>query len=152
MSKTTILSAFLAASLAGNASFLVSALTSTHAPAGAIAELALTAGQAKELEASKKTFQEERAKAHRGMTELRGALAEEFAQESPDRAKLLRTSLEMAELQTAMRPKLVDHILVLHAVLTPDQRAAFARLMRSGGGMAAGCPGAMLYSTPTEDK
>jgi len=153
MSSKTILAVLLVASLAGNASFLIATFTK-GAPqrAGTIDQLALTADQAAKFESSKQAFQDERARAHLKMAELRNALADEFAKESPDRQRLVTTAGEMAQVQTAMRPKLIDHLLVLHALLTPLQRATFANLMRAGGGMGAACPGAMLYPTPDEER
>lgn len=153
MRGKTILAILLAASLAGNASFLIATFTK-RAPrrTGIIAEVALTADQTAGFESSKLAFQKERALAHRRMGELRGALANEFAKDSPDRQRLQTTALEMAQVQTAMRPKLIDHLMVLHALLTPEQRAAFARLMRESGGMGALCPGAILYPTPDEGR
>ena len=153
MSSKTILAVLLVASLAGNASFLIATFTK-GAPqrAGTIDQLALTADQAAKFESSKQAFQDERARAHLKMAELRNALADEFAKESPDRQRLVTTAVEMAQVQTGMRPKLIDHLLVLHALLTPEQRATFASLMRSGGGAGAACPGAMLYPTPDEER
>ena len=58
----------------------------------------------------------------------------------------------MAQVQNGMRPKLIDHLLALHALLTPEQRATFANLMRTAGGMGAVCPGAMLYPTPDQER
>ena len=153
MSSKTILAVLLVASLAGNASFLIATFTKgVPQRAGTIDQLALTADQTAKFESSKQAFQEERARAHQHMAELRNALADEFAKEVPDRQRLAATAVEMAQLQTAMRPKLIDNLLVLHALLTSEQRATFANLMRAGGGMGAACPGAMLYPTPDEER
>jgi Spy/CpxP family protein refolding chaperone len=78
------------------------------------------------------------------MSELRGVLADEFARQNPDRQRLVATAVEMAEVQTAMRPKLIEHLLALHSLLTPAQRATFNNLVRAGSGGGAMCPGAML--------
>jgi Spy/CpxP family protein refolding chaperone len=153
MSSKTKLAILLVASLAGNASFLIATFTK-GAPRriGTIDQLALTADQTAKFEGSKKTFQEERARAHLKMAELRNALADEFAKESPDRQRLATTAGEMAQVQTGMRPRMIDHLLVLHALLTPAQRVTFANLMRSGGAAGTACPGAMLYPTPDEER
>jgi hypothetical protein len=144
VSSKTILAVFLVASLAGNATFLIATFTKPALrQTGTIDRLALTADQ---------TFQAERARAHSKMAELRIELADEFAQEQPDRQRLVMTAVEMAQVQTEMRPKLVEHLLALHALLTPEQRLTFANLMRSTGGVGAACPGAMLYPTPDENR
>jgi Spy/CpxP family protein refolding chaperone len=153
MRTTTILAVLLAASLAGNASFLIATVTrqGPRRP-GNINRLGLTANQAARFESAKRTFQGERKRAHRRMAELRYALAEEFAKERPDRQRMVTTAIEMARVQTEMRPKLIDHLLALHTLLIPEQRATFADLMRAGGGMRAACPGAMLYPGPEEER
>lgn len=153
MSSKTILAVLLVASLAGNASFLIATFTKgTPRRTGTIDQLALTADQTAKFEGAKKTFQDERAQAHLKMAELRNALADEFAKESPDRQSLVTTAGEMAQVQTGMRPRMIDHLLVLHALLTPAQRVTFANLMRSGGAAGTACPGAMLYPTPDEER
>jgi hypothetical protein len=153
VSTKTILAILLAASLAGNASFLLTVfLKRPTQRAGAIDQLSLTTDQASRFEGAKRTFQNERARAQKRMAELRGVLADEFLKEAPDRQRLLYAAVEMAQVQTGMRPKLVDHLLALHAVLTPAQRASLADAMRTGGGAGAGCPGAMLYSNPEQGR
>jgi len=146
MNSKTILSVLLMASLAGNASFLITAF-SKRAPqrSAALEQLKLTADQASQFEGSKRAFQDERRQTQQRMAELRNVLADEFATQTPDRQRLVATTVEMAQVQADMRPKLVDHLLALHALLTPDQRADFARLLRTADGGAAMCPGAMLY-------
>jgi len=153
MSGKTILAVLLVASLAGNASFLVAAFSKRPAQhVKGIDQLALTADQTARFEGSKRAFQDERAKAHERLAELRGMLADEFAKEAPDRQRLATTAVEMAQVQAGMRPKLIDHLLALHALLTPAQRATFADLMRTGGGSGAVCPGAMFYPTADEQR
>jgi Spy/CpxP family protein refolding chaperone len=146
MSSKTILAVLLLASLAGNASFLITTFSRRPArQAGAIDQLALTADQASKFEGSKRAFQDQRRMAHQKMAELRRLLADEFAKETPDRQRMVTTAVEMAQVQTGMRPKLIDHLLALHALITPAQRASFADLMRTGGGSGSVCPGSMLY-------
>jgi hypothetical protein len=153
MSTKTILSVFLAASLAGNASFLSTTLFKRFSQrAGALNQLALTADQNAKFAASKRAFLEQRAQAHQHMATLRGVLADEFGKEVPDRQRLIATTAEMAETQTNMRPKVIDHLLSLHTLLTPAQRTAFANLMRAGDGSAGACPGAMLYPTRDDER
>jgi Spy/CpxP family protein refolding chaperone len=150
MNSKALLVILLAASLAGNAAFLMTAFARRSAPpAAALEQLSLTDGQKAKFEGIKRAFQEERAVSHRSMAELRARLADEYGTETPDRQRLLSTSLEMAALQTSMRPKVVDHLLALHGLLTPGQRATLAGMMRAGSGIGAACPGAMLYS-PSE--
>ena len=153
MKIKTILAVLLAASLAGNVSFLITTLKKQRSRhPGNIAQLGLTADQTARFENSKQTFQSERSHTHRRMAELRNALADEFAKERPDRQRLMTTAFEMVQVQTDMRPKLIDHLLALHELLTPEQRTAFAGLMRAGGGMGAACPGAMLYPAPEGER
>lgn len=152
MSSRTILAVLLAASLAGNASFVVTTLV--HRPpklTGAVDRLALTADQVSRFQGARQAFQEERTRARARMAELRGVLADEFAKEAPDRQRLVNAAVEMAEVQATMRPKLMDHLLALHALLDPEQRVALAETMRVGGGAGDACPGATLYSTPEQE-
>ena len=86
------------------------------------------------------------------MAELRRLLADEFAKEAPDRQRMVTTAVEMAQVQTGMRPKLIDHLLALHVLITPAQRTSFASLMRTGGGAGSVCPGAILYPTRDDGK
>jgi Spy/CpxP family protein refolding chaperone len=153
MNSKLILAILLAASLAGNAAFLVTAFLPRPAqPATALDQLSLTADQKAKFEGTKKAFQEERSRNHKRMIELRATLADEFVKEAPDRQRMVSTSLEMATVQTNMRPKVIDHLIALHAVLTPEQRTALANVMRTGEGSTAACPGAMLYSPPDQGK
>lgn len=153
MKTHAVLAVLLVASLAGNASFLLATLFKHPTqPAEVFEQLALTAEQKTKLESSRQGFQKERARAHQRMAGLRNALADEFAKETPDRQRLLTTALEMAQVQTDMRPKLIDHLLALHASLTPAQRVTLAQLMRTSSGMGAACPGAMLYPMSGEGK
>jgi len=148
----TILAVLLVASLAGNASFLITTFSKPVQQAGPFNQLALTADQKVKFAGSKRAFQDERTKAHQQMAELRSVLADEFAKETPDRQRLVTTAVEMAQVQTGMRPKLIDHLLVLHELLSPAQRTTFANLMRAGGGGGAMCPGAMFFPTPGEER
>jgi Spy/CpxP family protein refolding chaperone len=153
VSHKTVLAVLLVASLAGNAAFLITAFSSRPVrPAGAIDQLTLTADQTAKFADAKRAFQDERARAHQKMDDLRGVLADELAKDTPDRQRLLTTAVAMAQVQTGMRPKLLDHLLALHALLTPAQRATLAETMRAGGGSGAGCPGAMLYSNPGQER
>jgi hypothetical protein len=86
------------------------------------------------------------------MSELRGVLASEFAKDKPDNQRMVTAAVEMAQVQTGMRPKLIDHLMVLHALLTPAWRQLLSNLLRKAGGRAATCPGAMLYPTPGEER
>jgi Spy/CpxP family protein refolding chaperone len=152
MSAKTILSTLLAASLAGNASFLITTFSKRPSHAGLVNQIALTAEQTAKFAASKRTFQDQRAQTLRQMAALRSVLADEFAKDTPDRQELLNTAAGMVEVQTAMRPKLIEHLLSLHPLLTPTQRVNFANLMRTGGGSLAACPGAMLYPTRDDER
>jgi len=153
MSSKTIIAIFLAASLAGNASFLLTSLLKRSAQhAGAVDQLSLTADQASRFEGAKRTFQDERARAHGKMSDLRGVLADEFSKETPDRQRLLDAAAEMAQVQASMRPRVIDHLLALHALITPGQRAALAKIMRAGGGSGEACPGGMLYPAPDRNR
>jgi Spy/CpxP family protein refolding chaperone len=153
MSSKTLLTVLLVASLAGNASFLITKFSKRPSPhAGLVSQLVLTPDQTAKFAASKSTFQDQRAQTLQKMAALRSALADEFAKEAPDRQKLLATAAGMVEIQTAMRPKLIEHLLSLHPLLTLKQRATLANLMRTGGGSEAVCPGAMLYPTRDEER
>jgi len=152
MSSKTILAFLLAASLAGNASFVVTAVLNRQPQhTGAIDQLALTADQVSRFQGARQAFQEERTRSHKRMAELRGVLADEFAKEAPDRLRLVNAAVEMASVQATMRPKLIDHFLALHVLLNPEQRLALAETMRVGGGAADACPGATLYSAPEQE-
>jgi Spy/CpxP family protein refolding chaperone len=153
MNGKAILTLLLVASLAGNAAFLLTAfLRRPSHPATAIDQLALTDDQKAKFDASQRAFQEERARNHKKLVDLRATLADEFLNEAPDRQRLVNTSMEMAGVQTKMRPKVIEHLLALHAVLTPIQRTSLANIMRAGEGSGVACPGAMLYSTPDQGR
>ena len=147
MRLKTILVILLAASLAGNAAFLITTFFRRPAQhSGAIEKLALTADQTAKFKGTKRAFRDEQTRAHQRMAELRGVLTGELGKAIPDRARLLNAALEMAQVQAEMRPKLIDHLLALHALLTPTQRAALSEIMRSSGGEnGAACPGAVFY-------
>jgi hypothetical protein len=150
MSTKTILAIFLTASLAGNASFLITTfLKRPPQQIGAIDQLSLTAEQASKFEGTRRIFQDQRVQAHKRMAELRGVLADEFLKETPDRQRLVNTAVEMAQVQTDMRPRLIDHLLVLHELLSSTQRTNLAEIMRAS---EAACPGAALYSEPGKER
>jgi hypothetical protein len=153
MSSKTLLAVLLVASLAGNAAFLITTFSKRPSPhAGLVSQLALTADQTVKFAASKSTFENQRGQTLQRLASLRSVLADEFAKDAPNRQKLLTTAAGMVEVQTAMRPKLIEHLLSLHPLLTPMQRVKFADLMRTGGGSLAVCPGAMLYPTHDEER
>jgi Spy/CpxP family protein refolding chaperone len=153
MRTKTILTVLLIASLAGNASFLITRFCEFPPQrAGVLEQLALTADQTAKLASSSEAFQDERAQTHRKMAKLRTTLADEFAKESPDRHRLVTTAIEMAQVQNGMRPKLIEHLMVLHALLTPAQRATFAGAMRASSETSTACPGATLNPMPDEER
>ena len=153
MRTKLILSTLLVASLAGNASFLISTFMKSSTPrSGLISQLALTPEQKKMFAASRQVFQAQRAETVAKMAALRSVLAEEFEKDMPARQEMLSAALGMVEVQTAMRPKMIDHLLSLHAALAPAQRTEFAKMMREGDGTVAGCPGAMLYQNRDDER
>jgi Spy/CpxP family protein refolding chaperone len=146
MSTRTILAILLAASLAGNVSFLLTSfLRQPFRNAGVIERLSLTTDQASRVEEVARTFRDDRVKAHRRMSDLRKVLADEFQKDQPDRPRMLSAAAEMARVQTGMRPRLVDYLLALHAVLTPEQRGSLAEAMRAAGESGETCPEAMPW-------
>lgn len=146
-SGKTILGILLAASLSGNVAFLLTASLHASTPHPTPLErLELTGGQKSRLEASQRAFQQERKRSHARMSELRRTIADELSKDAPNRRRLMDASMEMARVQTDLRPKVVDHLLAFHALLTPAQRAVLAEIMRTGPVRGAGCPGAGLYS------
>ena len=152
MSSKTLLAILLTASLAGNAAFLITAFIKR--PTGTLAaidQLKLTQEQKNRFAEATRAFQAEKTRAHKRMAELRDVLAEELAKEAPDRQKMLGAAIDMAKVQTEMRPKLVDRLLALHSILTPAQRATLAAVMRTEGA-AGGCPGAALFHAPGQDR
>lgn len=151
MNAKTSLVILLTASLCGNAAFLLTSFLHHRAqPVAVLDQLSLTEEQSSKLESAKKAFQGERASAQKRMAELRGVLADEFQKDSPDRQVLLSTATEMTQVQAGMRPKVVDHLMALHALLNSGQRASLAAVMRTGAGPGAACPAAMLY--PSSDR
>ena len=152
MSSKTTLAILLTASLAGNTAFLISTfIKSPRGTRAAMDQLTLTEEQKGRFAEAGRVFQAERTRAHKRMGELRDVLAEELAKEAPDRNKMLGAATDMAKVQTEMRPMLVDHLLVLHSILTPAQRATLAAVMRNEGA-AGGCPGASLFRDTEQDR
>jgi len=153
MSTKTILAILLAASLAGNAAFLFTAfLKQPPQHPGAIEMLSLSADQAAKFEVAKHSLQDGRTRAHKKMAELRAVLADEFLKGAPDQGRMLNAALEMAQVQTNMRPRIIDHLLALHALLTPTQRETLAGAMRAAGVAGTVCPGSMLFSAPEQER
>jgi len=151
MNTKILLGILLVASLAGNAAFLLTTALARHdAPMAMLCQLGLTPDQDARLAESRQAFQHERMQAQERIARLRSTFAGEFAKAAPDRQRLQAASDEMARVQGEMRPKMIAHLLTLHALLTPDQRAVFAKAMHAGMGTNAACPGAMLYPTPQE--
>jgi hypothetical protein len=149
--RKTILGILLVASLAGNAAFVITALAgSASSPVSVLDSLALTDDQEARFQDEQRSFEADRARARARMTELRGVMADELAKASPDREAMVRAALEMGDVQRAMRPRAVDHLLALHAVLTPVQRTALADAMRAAI-PGATCPGAFLESVPDRE-
>ena len=153
--KTKLLVLLLAASVAGNVAFV--AMTLVARPArGALPmdRLGLDADQRAKAMVEREHFVAERRRAHGRILELRGVLAGEVAKPTPDRARMSRLAEEMAGIQSEMRPKFLAHLLDMHALLRPEQRAALGEILRTGEGLGIppGCPGAALYpmSTPSE--
>jgi Spy/CpxP family protein refolding chaperone len=153
--KTKLLLLLLVASVAGNVAFVVTtALARRQHGTLPMDRLGLDANQRSKLMAEREHFVAERGRAHSRMIGLRSALADEIAKPTPDRARMLQLSEEMAAIQSEMRPKFIAHLLDMHGLLRPEQRAELGEILRAGGGpgMPAGCPGAALYpmSAPSE--
>ena len=153
--KTKLLLLLLVASVAGNAAFVV---TTVYARRQRIVlpmdRLGLGQDQRARLLMLRREFVSEREQAHARMAALRDSLADEVRKAAPDRGLMLRVTAEMTDIQARMRPKLVAHLLDMHGVLRPEQRALLADILRSGGHGAAGCPGAAFYpaAPPSEAK
>jgi len=151
--KTKLLLLLLAASLAGNAAFVVTTLVA-RSQRGRLPmdRLGLDAEQRARILVLRRDFVAERERAHARMAVLRDALADEVRKATPDRERMTRTTAEMTAIQGRMRPKLVAHLLDMHGVLRPDQRTLFSSVLRQGG--TPGCPGAGLYpgAPPSEAK
>ncbi len=149
MNKKNLLIAVLVASLSGNAAFVITAVARSHEqPRGDADRLTLTTQQKKRFSEANEVFLAGRAAAHRELSELRGELAAELLEETPNRERLLKVALKMSELQTARRPKLIEHLLLLHAMLSPSQRAAMADEIRSNtSACCAACPGSRFFVT-----
>lgn len=153
--KTKLLILFLVASVAGNAAFVATTLVARH-QRGMLPmdQLGLDPDQRAKLMVLREQFVAARSRAHGRMIDLRNALADEVAKPAPDRARLDQVAAEMAAIQAEMRPKFIAHLLDMHGLLRPEQRAALGQILRTGGGpgMPPGCPGAALYpmSAPSE--
>lgn len=147
MNRKNLLVALLVASLAGNTAFFVTAAVRAHGrPLGSSGKLELTTEQKTRFRAANETFLAGRVEAHSKLAELRAGLAAEFLKETPDRDRLLKVAMEMAEVQTARRPKLIEHLILLHGMLSPSQRATMADELRSHTSTCcAACPGSSLF-------
>ena len=83
----------------------------------------------------------------------RAGLAAEFLKETPDRDRLLKVAMEMAEVQTARRPKLIEHLILLHGMLSPSQRTVMAEELRTHtNNCCAACPGSKMFVNQFRDK
>lgn len=68
-------------------------------------------------------------------TELRAL----WLADSPDRQAILAKQAEMEPLRAKLRQARVDHRLVVHTLLTPEQRVRWADRPGRGRGMGPGC-------------
>lgn len=147
MNRRSLVVAFLVASLSGNAAFLITTVVKRYGRgSNGPVRLMLTTEQKARFSEANAWYLAERAVAHRQLIELRGELANEFLKDTPDRERLLKVALEMAEIQTARRPKLIEHLLLFHSLLVPSQRAAMADEVRNHtSACCAGCPGSSFF-------
>jgi Spy/CpxP family protein refolding chaperone len=146
MNRRNLLVPFLVASLSGNAAFLTTTLIKRYGRgSNDTAQLTLTSEQRARFSEANAVYRVDRTLAHGKLVELRGELANEFLKDTPNRERLLKVALEMAEIQTARRPKLIEHLLLFHGLLAPSQRAAMADELRSTSACCAGCPGSSFF-------
>jgi Spy/CpxP family protein refolding chaperone len=156
--KTKLLVLLLAASVAGNVAFAVTTVVARRQRAALpMDRLGLDAAQRSQLMATREQFVGDRSRAHARMATLRDALAAEVTKATPDRARMTQITTDIAGIQAEMRPKLIGHLLDMHALLRPEQRGKLAEVLRHGGVGGAGmhgCPGASLFpaSAPSEGR
>ena len=150
--KTKLLVLLLVASVAGNVAFAVTTVVARRQRAMLpMDRLGLDAAQRSRFTATREQFVQDRGRAHARMRTLRDEFAAETTKPTPDRARMTQLANEMAGIQGEMRPKLIAHLLDMHALLRPEQRGRLAEVLRGGG--AAGsdtpaCPGAALVPIP----
>jgi Spy/CpxP family protein refolding chaperone len=150
--RMKLLVLLLVASVAGNVAFAVTTVVARRQRAMLpMDRLGLDATQRSQLMATREQFVGERGRAHARMRTLRDALAAELTKPTPDRAHMTQLATEMAGIQAEMRPKLIAHLLDMHALLRPEQRGSLAEVLRGGGAAGAdmpACPGAALAPLP----
>jgi Spy/CpxP family protein refolding chaperone len=148
--KTRLLVLLLAASVAGNATFLATAAREDDRGSLPMDRLGLDAAQRESMKPLRSQFITGRNEAHKRIRDLRGALADEIAKQTPDRARIAGIAARMAVVQEEMRPKFIQHLLDMRAVLRPSQRAALGDLLRAGGepAMMSACTGDTLAPAP----
>ena len=150
-----VLLLLLVASVAGNIAFAVTSMTArpVRLPTP-IDRLGLDESQRADLARLQERFAVERTGARARVRELTGKYADQFAQASPNRARVQELAVEMATIQTDMRLKFMGFLLDLHALLRPEQQSVLSDIIEGGEGpgtTAPCCPGAALCPSPAGD-
>jgi len=92
-------------------------------------ELELSPAQEQEFNRLRSTFHDRRREYNTHMTELRKALLAELVAEAPDMERIDEVLSGLSEQQAAIERRLVEHLLSEKALLRPEQREAFRRVL-----------------------
>ena len=145
--------ALLAASLAANVALGVTVSGRDRAgfPSEPLifSKVNLNADQRARISSLRSEIVAHRDESERRLKALRGELASEIAREPEDRSAVDSTLRQIADSQARFQVAVVDHVLAVRAVLTPEQRSAFegiiAHHMQAGAQTHCGTepPGAL---------
>jgi CRISPR/Cas system-associated protein Csm6 len=92
-------------------------------------ELRLDVAQQDMFDRVRKTFDDERGRQETRINSVRDGLVRELVADQPDSSRINSLLDQMALGQSQLQRSLVDRILQEGAILRPDQRAVFARLL-----------------------
>jgi len=91
----------------------------------------LDARQRQKLSVLRQTMRGKRAAFWQRATTLKSQLAESICSEKPERSQVVRLVDEFAQNQADMQRTVVDHLLSVSAILSPEQRKQFRTRLRS---------------------
>jgi len=105
------------------------AATAAESPSDPFSVLDLTPEQEREFGRLRAEFRDYRGECHHQTGQMIAELVSELTSDAPDQQALDRILLAMSDRQAATQRRLVDHLFALRAVLTPEQRPAFDRVL-----------------------
>jgi Spy/CpxP family protein refolding chaperone len=113
-------------------------------------QLALDADQRARIEGLRSRLMASRLEHGRAIAEMRGRLTAAISHEREDPAAVGRALRALAEAQSGYQCDVVDHVLAVRAVLRPDQRPRFERMVSQQMGAGAASAACECLPAPRE--